>query len=291
MTTLRTRMIRDLHMAGRSPQTIYKYVCNIANFAKFHGKCPSKLGVDEVRAWVEHLEGRKLSGQTLRGHFAALRFLYCKTLSRPQDVSFLTYPSIIKKLPVVLTAAQVNQLLEAFTTLKYRALFAVVYGAGLRITEACLLEVTDIYADRGVIHVRHAKGKKERNVMLSPWLLRTLRQYWKLERPAKPYLFTGATGRPITPDQARKALQLAVAKAGLDPKVTPHVLRHSFATHLLDQGTDMRVIQVLLGHGSIASTTRYAQVSTRLIRDTPSPLEQLHCVRQPLRPKLREARA
>lgn len=277
MTKLRAMMIRDLQLAGRCPQTIYKYVGNIANFAKFHGKCPSQLDNDSVRAWIEHLEARKLSAQTLRGHFAALAFLYRKTLGRPDVVSFLTYPTGIKKLPVVLTPPQVSQLLKAFTTPKYRVFFTTVYGAGLRITETSLLEVGDIYADRGVIHVRHGKGNRERHVMLSPWLLRTLREYWSSERPAKPYLFTADTGRPLSAELARKAFKLAAARARLSPNVTPHVLRHSFATHLLDQGTDMRIIQVLLGHGSIASTTRYAQVSTRLIRDTPSPLEYLGC--------------
>ena len=126
-----------------------------------------------------------------------------------------------------------------------------------------------------VITVRHGKGGKPRNVMLSPWLLSSLRAYWKAERPAAPYLFTNRYGRPIDGSQAAKTFALGVARAGLDPKVTPHALRHSFATHLLDQGVDIRVIQVLLGHESLSSTTHYARVSARLIRDTVSPLDQL----------------
>jgi integrase/recombinase XerD len=280
MTILRARMIRDLMSAGRSEATIQKYTCNIAQFAKFHGKCPSQLDNDDVRAWVEHLEQRELSWQTLRGHYAALRFLYCRTLGKPEAVSFLVYPKAVKKLPVVLTVEQVGHLLEQFTCLKYQTLFTTMYAAGLRINEACLLETSDINAAQGVIHVLHGKGRKERNVMLSPWLLSSLREYWKAVGPAKPYLFTTRTGRPLDDNYCRKVFALGVARAGLSPKVTPHVLRHAFATHLLDQGTDIRVIQVLLGHASLSSTTIYAQVSARVIRDTVSPLDHLRAIQE-----------
>jgi len=280
MTKLRTRMIRDLTAAGRSEQTIKKYTSNIAQFAKFHGRCPSQLANDDVRSWVEYLEQRDLSWQTLNGHFAALRFLYGKTLGKPQVVSFLVYRNAVKKLPMVLTPAQVGHLLTQFTEPRYQLLFTTMYGAGLRVSEACRLETTDIKADSGVILVRHGKGGKQRNVMLSPWLLRALRSYWKAERPAAPYLFTNRHGRPIDPSQAAKTFALGVARAGLDPKVTSHALRHSFATHLLDQGVDIRVIQVLLGHESLSSTSHYARVSVRLIRDTVSPLDLLHAKRK-----------
>lgn len=276
MSQLRTRMIRDLKAAGRSQQTILKYTGNIRQFAKFHRKCPSLLEHDDVRAWVEHLETRQVSSQTLRGHIAALRFLYGKTLGKPKAVSFLSYPKKIRKLPMVLTLAEVGQLLNQFTEPRYRVLFTTMYGAGLRISEACRLETQDIKAAQGVIHVRHGKGGKERNVMLSPWLLKALRRYWRAERPAAPYLFTNRFGRPLDRSQCAKVFALGVARAGLSPKIKPHALRHSFATHLLDQGTDIRVIQVLLGHASVSSTTIYAQVSARLIRETVSPLEHLH---------------
>lgn len=275
MTELRTRMIRDLRSARRAEATITKYVGNIAQFARFHGRCPSVLTHDDVRRWADHLEQLDLSWQTLNGHYAALRFLYCKTLGKPQVVSFLVSRRSIQRLPLVLAPAQVGHLLQQFTELRYRTLFTTMYGAGLRIGEACLLETSDIKAEQGVIHVRHGKGGKERNVMLSPWLLRALRDYWRTERPARPYLFTNRHGRPTDRSQAAKTFALGVARAGLDPKVTPHVLRHSFATHLLDQGTDIRVIQVLLGHASVSSTTHYARVSTRLIRDAVSPLDHL----------------
>jgi site-specific recombinase XerD len=157
--------------------------------------------------------------------------------------------------------------------------FATVYATGLRLGEACRLETRDIDAARGVIHVRQAKGHKERFVMLSPRLLAILRAYWSLEQPPAqppaPWLFASRRGRCLDADWARAALRLAARKAGIDKKVTPHALRHSFATHLLEGGTDLRVIQVLLGHESIKTTTRYARVSTELIGKTPSPIERV----------------
>ena len=290
MTKLRTQMIRDLKAAGRAEGTIHKYINNIAHFAGFHGRCPSKLTNDDVRAWVDHLERRDLSGQTLRGHYAALRFLYCKTLGKPEVVSFLVYPKVVKKLPITLTPAQVGHLLKQFTEPRYQTLFTTMYGAGLRISEACRLETTDIKADPGIIRVRHGKGGKQRNVMLSPWLLKTLRSYWKAERPAAPYLFTTRHGCPIDRSQAAKTFALGVARAGLERKVTSHTLRHAFASHLLDQGTDIRIIQVLLGHASVSSTTIYAQVSVRVIRDTVSPLEHLHNVEQEVPKPVRKSK-
>ena len=157
---------------------------------------------------------------------------------------------------------------------KFRVLFSTIYATGLRISEACALETGDIDAAKGMVLVRHGKGDKERAVMLSPRLLAILRAYWRQERPPAPYLFVGRTGRPLHVRVARKALRLAAASAGLG-RVTPHVLRHSFATHLLESGTDLRVIQVLLGHESIDTTTRYVRVSRTLLRNTQSPLDRL----------------
>jgi site-specific recombinase XerD len=203
-----------------------------------------------------------------------LRFLYTKTLGRPEVTSFLSWPKDVDKLPMVLTEAQVHRLLGAFETSRMRVFFTTVYAAGLRISEACRLETRDIDAERGVIHVR-GKGGKERLVMLSPRLLVILRAYWKQEHPKAPWLFAGNTGNHIAPDVARKAFKQAAAQAKLGKKVTPHTLRHSFATHLLEAGTELRVIQVLLGHDSIRSTTRYARVSAGMVRRTKSPLDRL----------------
>lgn len=277
MTQLRKRMMQDLDLGGYSPKTKKTYVESIAIFAKFHAKSPDKLGQPEVRAWVDHLckQRPKLSAQRLRQHFAALRFLYGKTLGRPEVTAFLSWPKDAEKLPEVLTEEQVHGLLGAFTSARMRVFFMTVYAAGLRISEASQLETRDVDAARGVIHVRKGKGRKERLVMLSPRLLVILRAYWKQERPAAPWLFAGKTGNHINRDVARGAFHKARARAKLGRKATPHTLRHSFATHLLEAGTDLRVIQILLGHDSIRSTTRYTRVSAGMVAKTKSPLDRL----------------
>jgi integrase/recombinase XerD len=277
MSKLRDQMMQDLDLGGYAERTKRTYIESIRIFAKFHGKSPDKLGQPEVRAWVEHLRKRrpKLSAQRLRQHFAALRFLYGKTLGRPEVTAFLSWPKDVEKLPVVLTEEQVHRLLGAFTSPRMRVFFTTVYAAGLRIGEASRLETRDIDAARGVIHVRNGKGGKERLVMLSPRLLVILRAYWKQERPPAPWLFAGKTGNHIAPEVARQAFKKAAAGAKLGKKATPHTLRHSFATHLLEAGTELRVIQILLGHGSIRSTTRYTRVSAGMVAKTKSPLDRL----------------
>jgi site-specific recombinase XerD len=268
-------MMQDLELGGYSETTRGHYLRSIAQFAKFHGRSPDVLHQAEVRQWVRHLMGQGLSTQRLRQHFAALRFLYGKTLGRPAETAFLSWPQDVEKLPVVLSEQEVHRLLEALEKPRFRVFFTTMYAAGLRISETCRMQTGDIDAARGVIHVRKGKGGKERLVMLSPRLLVILRAYWKLARPPAPWLFTGRTGRPIAAEVARNALARATAAAKLDKKVTPHVLRHSFATHLLEAGTDLRVIQVLLGHNDIRATTRYTRVSAAMITKTKSPLERL----------------
>lgn len=277
MGQLRDRMVHDLELAGYVPKTKTTYVNAVRDFAAHFRRSPAELGADEVRSWIDHLTKEAAVGpQRIRQHMAALKFLYTKTLWKPEAVSFLAWPSDPQTLPTVLAAAEVERLLAALERPKYRVFFTMVYATGLRIREACQLETRDIDAPRGVIHVRQAKGHKDRFVMLNPRLLAILRAYWALERPPAPWLFAaGQNGRHLVPDTARKALKLAAAKAAVDKKVTPHVLRHSFATHLLEGGTDLRVIQVLLGHSSIKTTTRYARVSTALIGKTPSPIERI----------------
>jgi len=276
MGQLRNRMMHDLELAGYVPKTRLIYLNSIRDFAKHFRRSPAEMGADEVRAWVDHIRGSGVSPQRIRQHMAALKFLYTKTLYKPQTVSFLSWPSDPPRLPTVLAAEEVERLLAALERPKYRVFFTTVYATGLRVLEAARLRTDDIDAARGVIHIREAKGKKERYVMLSPRLLRILRAYWSLERPAAPWLFEASgSGGHLNPQTARNALKLAAAKAGVDKKVTPHVLRHSFATHLLDHGTELRVIQVLLGHNCIQSTTRYARVSTRSIAKTHSPLDRL----------------
>jgi integrase/recombinase XerD len=276
MGQLRDKMMHDLERAGYVPKTRAIYLNAIRDFAAHYRRSPEQLGADDVRAWVDRLTTEAAIGpQRVRQHLSALKFLYTKTLWKPENVSFLAWPSDPQKLPVVLASDEVERLLGALERPKYRVFFTLVYATGLRVREACRLETRDIDAARGVIHVREAKRKRERFVMLSPRLLTILRKYWALERPPSPWLFASSGGGALNADTARKALELAAQKAGVDKKVTPHVLRHSFATHLLEGGTELRVIQVLLGHTTIKTTTRYARVSTGLIARTPSPLDRL----------------
>ena len=278
MGQLRDRMMHDLELAGYVPKTRLVYLNSIRDFAAHHRRSPEVLGADDVRAWIDVLmTQRKIGPQRIRQHMAALKFLYTKTLWKPENVSFLSWPSDPKRLPAVLSVEEVERLLEALEQPKYRVFFTLVYATGLRLREACRLETRDIHASRGVVHVRplNAKRKKERYVMLSPRLLTILRAYWSQTRPPAPWVFATGKGAPLNDAWARKVLKLAAKNAGIEKKATPHVLRHSFATHLLEGGTDLRVIQVLLGHGSIKTTTRYMHVSTALIARTQSPLDRL----------------
>lgn len=278
MGQLRDRMVHDLELAGYVLTTRLTYLSSIRDFAAHHRRSPDVLGPDDVRAWIDVLtKERKIGPQRVRQHMAALKFLYTRTLWKPENVSFLSWPSDPKRLPAVLAAEEIERLLSSFTEPKYRVFFMLVYAAGLRLHEACWLETRDIQASRGVVHIRpeNAKRKKERYVMLSPRLLTILRAYWSQTRPPAPWVFASRKGTALCEGTARTALRLAVQKADIEKKATPHVLRHSFATHLLEGGTDLRVIQVLLGHESIKTTTRYARVSTALIAKTPSPLDRL----------------
>ena len=190
-------------------------------------------------------------------------------------MSFIKYPRKHSPLPQVLSLAEVGALLNAIRKPRYQAIAMVMYGAGLRVAEAISLKVDDIDGYRGVIRVRHGKGDKAREAKLSPSLYGSLREYWWRERPPQPYLFASRAGKLPTYGTVRKALALAAKQAWIKKRVTPHVLRHSFATHLLEQGTDVRVVAALLGHAGIHTTARYARVTEKLVRQTPSPLDLL----------------
>jgi integrase/recombinase XerD len=275
MSLVRDRLIQDLALAGYARSTQLVYAWAVHDFVRFIRRSPSELDQEDVRRWVRELTQSKVSPQRLRHHFAALRFLFMKTMHRPEVVSFLSWPAAPERLPVVLGLDEIDRLLVELPLGIYRAFFTTIYATGLRMSEACRLETHDIDAARGVVHVRNGKGGRERMVMLRPRLLAILREHWRAERPPSPWLFASQWGGPLNPNTARKALQRAAASAGLTKRVTPHVLRHSFATHLLEQGTDLRVIQVLLGHTSIATTTRYVRVSAALIAATASPHDLL----------------
>jgi integrase/recombinase XerD len=275
MGQLRDRMKHDLELARFRPRTQRVYLNSIRDFAAFHHRSPAELGADEARAWLDQLK-KDVCPDRVRQHMAALKFLYTKTMYKPEVVSFLSWPPHPKRLPTILAAEEIERLLAAFEVAKYRVLFTTVYGTGLRVEEACSLKTEDIDAARKVIHVRDGKGNKDRIVMLSARLLAILRTYWAFERPPAPWLFVSKTRtRPLHSDRAREAVKAAARDAGLAKKVTPHVLRHSFATHLLEGGTDLRVIQMLLGHRSINTTTQYVWVSSEMIARTPSPVDRL----------------
>ena len=251
---------------------------SIRDFARFHRRSPDLLGPDDVRAWVDQLiKDGGIGPQRLRQHMAALRFLYTRTLHKPENVSFLVFPSNPRTLPTVLAVEEVESLLAALEKPRFRAVCGLLYATGMRLHEACTLQTSDIDAKRGVSRDRaeNAKNKRERYVMLGAQLLAMLRAYWKRVRPAAPWVFATRLGNPMSEQSVRAAVHSAAQKAGVTKIVTPHVLRHSFATHLLDSGTPLSIIQSVLGHSSIDTTTRYAHVSTSLIARTQSPFDKL----------------
>lgn len=267
---------QDLALAGYAKKTQARYVRTAEHLASRFGRPLARLTREELRTYVEELSARGRSGSWVNVELCALRFLYRKTLGQPEHVSFISYPRRYRPLPTILSLEEIGALIAAVRVARYQAIVMVLYGAGLRITEALALEVTDIDGARGVIRVRHGKGNKARQAKLSPTLYAWLRQYWARERPPLPLLFASRkTGKAPTAETLRAALADAAKKAWIGKRVTPHVLRHSFATHLLEQGTDVRVVGALLGHASLQSTARYAQVTEKLVRQTPSPLDLL----------------
>jgi integrase/recombinase XerD len=270
------QMAQDLAHAEYAKTTREKYVKTAQWLSKYFGRPVAELERDDLRTFVEHLRGHERSASWLKMHLAAMVFLFARTLGRSAEVSFVVWPKQHSPLPPVLSQAEVAAFLGALRHPVYLAIATVLYGTGLRIEEALALKVTDIDGARGVLRVLHGKGDRAREVKLSPALYQWLRRYWKKERPPLPYLFASRrTGRRPSQDTVRHAFALAGEQAGITKPVKPHVLRHSYATHLLDAGTDVRVIQVLLGHESVQTTMRYTRVSTALLQKAPSPLELL----------------
>jgi integrase len=247
----------------------------VAKFGRFFGRSPAMLGLEDVRTFQVHLVAGGPSWPALNQTVCALRFLYGVTLKQADLPERIPYARTPRKLPVVLGADAVVRFLEAVPSLKARAALTTAYAAGLRASEAAGIKVADIDSSRMVIRVEQGKGGRDRYVMLSPQLLGILRSDWRLARPAR-WLFPGRDGEhPISPTVRHAACRSACAAAGLSKRVTVHTLRHSFATHLLESGTDIRIIQALLGHGSLNTTARSTQVATSTIRGTPSPLDRL----------------
>jgi site-specific recombinase XerD len=235
------------------------------------------MGEKEIRQFLMHLlVERKLGPATRKMYVAAIRFLYAVTLKRPDVVADIAYPKVPQALPDILSGSEVSQILDALHEIKYRAIVMTAYGAGLRISEVCNLCIEDIQSQRMLIHVRHAKGGRARFVPLPERVLFTLRRYYAETRPTGKQLFPGKDpGQSISNDAVRHQLHKAVKKAGLKSTVTPHLLRHSFATHLLELGTDLRVIQMLLGHSSIRTTLRYTRVTDKHVARIQSPVDVL----------------
>jgi site-specific recombinase XerD len=274
----REQMLQALELRRYRPSTQKEYIRCARHFVAHYWRPAEELGAVEVRAFLLYLiRVKKVSASVHKMFVAALRFLYAQTLRRPEVLHELPWPKVGRPLPVVLSGSEVEHLLGAVESLKHRALLMCAYGGGLRISEACALAPSDIDSRRMVIHVRDGKRSRDRYVMLSERLLEALRAYWRATRPPRDgYLFPGAApGSHVAPSTVRKVLAKAVAAAKLEKRVTPHILRHSFATHLLEAGTDVRVIQALLGHGSIRTTARYTHVSAGLIGRTKSPLDLL----------------
>lgn len=272
-----TRMKAEMKLRNYSSGTQEEYLRVVRNFARYFGKPLEDLGADEVREYLLDVRDiRKLSPATLRVYRAAIRFFYASAMGRPEVVAGIGLPKVPRKLPEVLSGSEVEALFAAISSLKHRAIVMATYSGGLRISEACSLKPGDIDSRRMVIHVRRGKGGHPRFVMLSERLLAALRAYWRAERPMGPFLFPGfSPGRPLTPGAVRRVIRRALVRAGLGKAVTPHMLRHSFATHLLETGTDIRTIQVLLGHRTIKSTEIYTQVSKSVVARTKSPLDML----------------
>ena len=276
MTPLRRRMIEDMKLKNLSTKTIDAYVSRVSAFARHFGRSPQDLGRDDVRAYLLHLiQKKKVSWSVYNQTLAALRFLYEVTLGRKDVLERIPFPKQPKRLPVVLSLDEVTRFFAAVVGIKHRAILMTAYAAGLRLSEVTGLRVEDIDSKRMVIRVRQAKGRKDRYVMLSPRLLALLREYWTVVRPTD-WLFPGdIPGQPITGKAVHLSCVRAARDAGLDKHVTVHTLRHSFATHLLEAGTDLRTIQVLLGHRKLETTAIYTHVSPAAVEATRSPLDRI----------------
>jgi site-specific recombinase XerD len=275
ISPLRLRMIEDMTIRKFAPKTQQGYIRAVRNFSAFLGASPEGASLEDVRRYQLHLATSGTSATVINHSLTALRFLFTVTLRRPDVVADLAFVREPRKLPVVLAPEEVARLLDAAPGLKYKAALSVAYGAGLRASEVVSLKIADIDSTRMVIRVEQGKGRKDRYVMLSPPLLDLLRAWWREAQP-RGWLFPGQNPiNPLTTRQLNRACHAAAEAAGIDKQVSLHTLRHSFATHLLEQKVDVRVIQVLLGHKKLETTARYAQVATRTIREVTSPLDHL----------------
>jgi len=278
---LRARMIEDMTVRGLGARTQHEYVRCVRMFAAFLGRSPDTATADDLRRWQLHQREQGVQPPSFNSSVSALRFFLGITLDRPDLARRLVVARQPQKLPTVLTPVEVQALLDAAPGPKAKTAMAVAYGAGLRASEVVGLKASDIDSVRMLLRVEQGKGQKDRHAMLSPQLLEILRAWWR-EGRRRGVLMPGGwlfPGRdrltPLTARQLGRIVHAAAAVAGIEKRVSPHTLRHSFATHLLENGTDIRVIQVLLGHAKLETTTRYAQVATRTLQSVTSPLDRL----------------
>jgi site-specific recombinase XerD len=281
VSPLRQRMLQDMAIRGLREHTQHDYIRFVRDFASFLGRPPDTATAEDIRRFQVHQAESGVQPPTVNSSVSALRFFFTVTLDRPDLSRRLVLVRHPRKLPDVLSVEEVGRLLEAAPGLKYKAALGTAYGAGLRVSEVAALKVDDIDSTRMLIRVEQGKGRKDRNAMLSPQLLELLRLWWREGKrrnvmPPHGWLFPGRSAvEPVSTRQINRAVHEAAEVAGIRKRVTPHTLRHSFATHLLEQDVDIRVIQVLLGHSKLDTTALYARVATKTIRSITSPLEHL----------------
>ncbi len=281
ISPLRRRMIEDMTVRGFTLATQRGYIRAVTVFTAFLGRSPDQAGAEDVRRYQLHMRSGGASATSMNAAVSALRFFFTVTLARREAAAWMTTVREPHKLPVILSPQEVTRLLDAAPGLKYRAALSAAYGAGLRASEVVSLKLSDIDSNRMVIRVEQGKGRKDRYAMLSAPLLELLRAWWLAARDRGVmlpggWLFPGQNPvNPLTTRQLRRAFHGAREAAGIDKRVSLHTLRHCFATHLLEQKVDIRVIQVLLGHKKLDTTARYSQVASSILRAVKSPLEHL----------------
>ena len=275
ISPLRRRMIEDMTVRNFAPKTQSDYIRVVRNLAIFLGRSPDTASHEDLRLFQLHLTENRVGAPTINSTVSALRFFFGVTLDRTDAARHLTFVHEPRKLPLVLSPEEVARLLEAAPGIKYKAALSAAYGAGLRVSEVVALKVSDIDSKRMMLRIEQGKGGKDRHAMLSPLLLELLRDWWRVARP-KAWLFPGQNPvNPMTTRQLNRACHTAADLAKISKRVSPHTLRHSFATHLLEQNIDIRVIQVLLGHAKLETTALYTRVATKTIREVMSPLDRL----------------
>ncbi|OAJ54646.1 integrase [Paraburkholderia ginsengiterrae] len=281
VSPLRRRMVDDLRMRKFAPKTQTAYLRAVRQFARFLGRSPDTATVEDLRTYQLHLVDHGTSPTSLNAAISGLKFFFDVTLGQPELMARMQPVRVPRKLPVVLSPEEVRRLIAAAGNLKHQTALSVAYGAGLRASEVVALKVSDIDSQRMTLRIEQGKGRKDRYAMLSPVLLERLRLWWRVARAQGTmldggWLFPGMDPvDPLTARQLNRAVHAAAEAAQIGKRVSPHTLRHSFATHLLEQKVDIRVIQVLLGHRQLETTALYVQVATDLLREVISPLERL----------------